>query len=299
MMDISIIIPTKNSPHLLERCLQSIPIRENIEVIVVDDNSDSSKVDFKHYPGLNRPYTQVYFTKEGKGAGYARNVGMSHAKGKWLLFADSDDFYNQEAFDELSKYVNTSADVIYFNVNSVDTNTLKPSNRDKNFQKYIDLYLDGKDKNGDNIKFRKWEPWNKLIKRELVKSHDITFDEIPRCNDMIFSLLVSFYAKHIEVTDSKIYCVTTNPQSITKTKIKKDVFWHCIVCEMKKNYIYGLVHHKLWRSKYFFITICLLKNNGLFETLSYYWMIIRRHRELQNTLNNFKLKLQNQHGKLI
>lgn len=292
-MDISIIIPTKNSPQLLERCLQSIPIKEDIEVIVVDDNSDSSQVDFKHYPGLNRPYTQVLFTKEGKGAGYARNIGMNHATGKWLLFADSDDFYNKGAFDELSKYVDSSAEVIYFNVNSVDTNTLKPSNRDKNFQKYIDLYLGGKDKNGDSIKFRKWEPWNKMIRRDFIKSHDIRFDEIPRCNDMIFSLLVSFYAKCIEIIDTKVYCVTTNPQSITKTKIKRDVFWHCIVCEMKKNYIYDLIHHKMWRSKYIFITICLLKNNGLFETFSFYKMIIKRRQELQHILNNFKLRLRN------
>lgn len=292
MINISIIIPTKNSPLLLERCLKSIPIRRDIEVIVVDDNSDSSKVDFKNYPGLNRPYTQVYLTKEGKGAGYARNVGMSHAIGKWLLFADSDDFYNQGAFEELSKYIDSSVDVIYFNVNSIDTNTFKPSNRDKNFQKYIDLYLVGKDKNGDNIKFRKWEPWNKMIRRDFVKFHNITFDEIPRCNDMTFSLLVGLYAKQIEVIDTKIYCITTNPQSITKTKIKRDVFWHCIICEMKKNYIYGLVHHKLWRSKYIFITMCLLKNNGLLETLSFYWTVIKKSRELQLTLRNFKIKIQ-------
>ena len=295
----TVIIPNKNQPFLLQRCINSIPERKDIQIIVVDDNSDPNIINFKNYPGNTRKNVEVVYTKEGKGAGYARNVGMSHAKGKWLLFADSDDFYNQEAFDELSKYVNSSTDVIYFNVNSVDTNTLKPSNRDKNFQKYIDLYLDGKDKNGDNIKFRKWEPWNKMIRREFIKAHNITFDEIPRCNDMIFSLLVSFYAKHIEVTDSKIYCVTTNPQSITKTKIKKNVFWHCIICEMKKNYIYGLIHHKFWQSKYIFLTICLLKNNGLFETLSFYWMIIRKRRELQHTLKNFKLKLQNHNEKHI
>ena len=130
-----------------------------------------------------------------------------------------------------------------------------------------------------------------MIKRTFVISHHILFDEIPRCNDMIFSLLVSFYARQFEVSDSKLYCVTTNPKSITKTKIKKDVFWHCIVCEMKKNYIYGLIHHKLWRSTYIFITVCLLKNNGFFETISFYRMIAKRHIELQSILKDFKLKL--------
>src|SRR5690554_1026331 len=91
----SVIIPHKNIPDLLERCLQSIPIREDIQVIVVDDNSDPDKVNFLEFPGLNRKNTEVYFTKEGKGAGYARNVGLTKAKGKWLIFSDADDYFNE------------------------------------------------------------------------------------------------------------------------------------------------------------------------------------------------------------
>ena len=43
MINYSIIIPHKNSPELLNRCLASIPQRNDIEIIVVDDNSDSAK----------------------------------------------------------------------------------------------------------------------------------------------------------------------------------------------------------------------------------------------------------------
>jgi glycosyltransferase involved in cell wall biosynthesis len=71
-MDISIIIPHRNIPELLKRCIDSIPITNNIEVIIVDDNSDDEIVDFTHFPGKERPNTQVIFTKKGKGAGYAR-----------------------------------------------------------------------------------------------------------------------------------------------------------------------------------------------------------------------------------
>ena len=42
----SIIIPHKNTPKFLQRCLDSIPQREDLEVIVVDDNSDPNIVDF-------------------------------------------------------------------------------------------------------------------------------------------------------------------------------------------------------------------------------------------------------------
>jgi glycosyltransferase involved in cell wall biosynthesis len=47
----SIIIPHKNTPELLQRCLASIPKREDIQIIVIDDNSDNTKVDFEYFPG--------------------------------------------------------------------------------------------------------------------------------------------------------------------------------------------------------------------------------------------------------
>lgn len=89
----SIIIPHKNIPNLLQRCLASIPRREDIQIIIVDDKSDVVEVDFECFPGVGEQCVEVYFTKEGKGAGYARNVGLKYAKGKWLLFVDSDDFF--------------------------------------------------------------------------------------------------------------------------------------------------------------------------------------------------------------
>ena len=52
-INFSIIIPTKNIPDLLQRCLESIPQRSDIEIIVVDDNSDREIVDVKNYPGTN------------------------------------------------------------------------------------------------------------------------------------------------------------------------------------------------------------------------------------------------------
>lgn len=66
----SIIIPHKNTPRLLERCLYSIPTWDEIQIIIIDDNSNSESVDFSHFPGNGRKNTEVLFTKEGKGAGY-------------------------------------------------------------------------------------------------------------------------------------------------------------------------------------------------------------------------------------
>ena len=86
----SIIIPHYDIPDLLMRCLKSIPVSEDIQVIVVDDNSPDADTYLERYPELSRPYLEFIRTTKGGGAGYARNVGLDHAKGKWLLFADAD-----------------------------------------------------------------------------------------------------------------------------------------------------------------------------------------------------------------
>ena len=46
MINFSFIIPHKNTPDLLQKCLDSIPRRDDVQIIVVDDNSDADKVDF-------------------------------------------------------------------------------------------------------------------------------------------------------------------------------------------------------------------------------------------------------------
>ena len=83
----SVVIPHHNIPLLLQRCLDSIPDTPDIQVIVVDDNSSDSVVDFSKFPGKDRKHTTVILDKAGGGAGHARNVGLEHAIGKWLVFA--------------------------------------------------------------------------------------------------------------------------------------------------------------------------------------------------------------------
>ena len=194
------IIPHKNIPDLLQRCLNSIPRREDIQIIVVDDNSDPDKVDFEHFPGVGDPCVEVYFTKEGKGAGYARNVGLEHAKGKFLLFADADDYFkNVDVL--LDKYKHSVADVIYFN--SISVNAVNEFTSFGNqINNAMSVYPDNKLKN--YLRFYCGVPWCKVVNRNLLAKHKIFFDEVPKHNDTIFSLKVGYYASNIYI-DKDIY----------------------------------------------------------------------------------------------
>ena len=56
----SIIIPHKDIPCLLQRCLDSIPPRDDVQIIVADDDSSPDVVDFAHFPGSDRADVEIY-----------------------------------------------------------------------------------------------------------------------------------------------------------------------------------------------------------------------------------------------
>ena len=64
------------------RCLKSTPVSEDIQVIVVDDHSPDADTYLERYPELSRPYLGFIRAPKNGGSGYARNIGLDHAKGK-------------------------------------------------------------------------------------------------------------------------------------------------------------------------------------------------------------------------
>ncbi|GHV12786.1 glycosyl transferase [Spirochaetia bacterium] len=213
---VTIIIPHKNIPGPLQRCLDSIPRRNDIQILIIDDNSDPGQVDFEHFPGLKDPRVEVIFTKEGKGAGYARNTGLSRAKGEWLLFADADDFYNYCLSSFLDEYCNSPADIVYFKANCVDSDTYINSYRnDRNkLNANIDSYINAASKSEMDLRYHSSVPWGKLIKKSLVDNNNIRFDETSKSNDVTFSYLAGHHARSITADKRAVYCVTLRDGSI-------------------------------------------------------------------------------------
>ena len=215
IINYTFIIPHKNIPNLLRRCLNSIPRRDDIQIIVVDDNSNPDIVDFEYFPGIGEPCVEIYFTREGKGAGYARNVGLKHAKGRWLLFADADDFYLPNLLEILDEDQMKVADIIYYNADSVYSDTLQISCRSTSINRKIARY-NAEDVNSINIlKYTIYDAWMKMFSHKFILENNIHFEEVLSGNDVFFSVYSAFCSKSIFVNPEKIYCVTERRNSLS------------------------------------------------------------------------------------
>lgn len=92
---VSVIIPTYNSVHTLERSLDSV-LKQNykqIEIIIVDDASNDSTEDFVELYITTNNSINFVFHKNSRniGVGKTRNIGMEKSRGEYFAFLDSDD----------------------------------------------------------------------------------------------------------------------------------------------------------------------------------------------------------------
>ena len=215
MINYSIIIPHKDIPDLLQRCQDSIPVRDDVEVIVVDDNSDPEKVEFDRFPQWAGKNYHCFLTKEGRGAGYARNVGLEHATGRWVIFADADDFFTEDFGSLLDEMADAEEDIVFFDYINVLSQDITQQVEDRVwYKKMIAAYREG---SITDASFRVGfvVPWCRLVRKELVESNHIRFSETRWSNDVYFSAQVNGLAKSIKVSEKTGYVFTNRRGSLS------------------------------------------------------------------------------------
>ncbi len=209
MIDFSVIIPHRNSKETLPRLFETIPVSPSIEIIVVD-NSDEPLT--KDEIDINREYS-LYWAEPKRFAGGARNVGIENSRGKWLVFADADDYFTPNAFDDFYKFIDSEVDIVYFGMDGIYIETGERSDRGDRFTNMVKKYLSGKiDEKAIRSGFS--SPCSKMVKRELVSKHNIRFDEVAANNDDFFALQAGYFAKTITAYDSLVYVYVATAGSI-------------------------------------------------------------------------------------
>lgn len=222
--DLSIIIPHYNIFGLLRKLLDSIPTKDNIEIIVVDDKSDE-----KGFEGIvkEKKYEHVIFLKNDtnkKGAGTCRNIGLEKATGKWVLFADADDFFVEGFYQKVAKYFDSDYDVIFFTPTSIYIDTQELADGHRSIECLILNYINNPNAvNELSLRYKFFAPWSKMMRKDFICENDIMFEEVIAANDVMFSTKVGYHMKKFLVLNEIIYCYTMRYGSLTKN-MSKQVF---------------------------------------------------------------------------
>lgn len=277
----SVSIPHYNSPRLLKRMLKSIPERDDIQVIVVDDGSEKQNVD--ELKCLQHKNLELILLDENMGGGYARNIGLQHATGKWFISVDADDYFSDDAFEVFDQYKDKDIDCLGFCVLCVDTVTGKVT-RDLVANKNVTEFLEKRTRKAENLlRYYNLEAWNKLVSMDFISKYNIHYENCRVNIDVLYSILIGLNAKNYIVIPNKLYYFTENPDSITHKKRTVEREFQFYLQVQKRNGFYkaiGLNHLPFFRADYLYVPF-MLKKRGLKDTIEFFrlWWEHREERK--------------------
>lgn len=203
MPKVSIIIPVYNVEKYIERCIDSVLTQtfKDFELILINDGSKDHSL--KIMNNYKKDARVIIIDQENQGPAKTRNRGIKEAKGKYIMFIDSDDYIDE---DYIENYYDTLKEDDY------------------------DLVIGGYQKiNGNEIEFKRQliegefskymvtGPVSKLYKKSFLTKNKITFLDTTASEDVYFNLLAYSKNPKIKIIDNIGYYYIYNPTSLSNT----------------------------------------------------------------------------------
>lgn len=325
---VSVIMPVYNAQDYLKQSLNSVlnQTLKDIEVICVDDGSTDSSMEILQETQASDHRVKA-IQQENRGGGAARNRGLAEARGKYVIFLDSDDYFESMLLESCVLQADLKdADIVFFDYVQFDkdgketkrqgghVNWLKKSPDSFCYQDIPDLIMS----------LVTPVPWNKLYRASFLRDYGFQFDEITSTNDVTFASLSVAAASVISYLPKTLvhYRIGhSNTISSTKTKNLQNIVFavtstyrqamqfqhaeeirHSIQRFAIEKYIFALrtyvVDFESDTARAFYSTIHETFNQRFFddvsaltlrdETLYKYFAIIRKHE--YNRLNELRKK---------
>ena len=188
---VSVIIPMYNCASYLPELFQAFrnqSLKDFELICVIDGATDETEALVRSYAAEDRRIR--CFCKENGGAGSARNAGLKHADGEYLVFVDADDQYSEGYLKEMADAADSShADVVLCQYELHDYTTGITA-KDRGFNR--DFFPDRKpvDPRGIPNLFQcvTTGPTNKLFRRAMIEEDGLRFSETHVANDVFFVL---------------------------------------------------------------------------------------------------------------
>lgn len=228
---VSIVLPAYNCEKTLSKSIESIINQTyiNWELIIVNDGStDNTSEICNKYSFESRI---IYIQISNQGVSNARNIGISKASGKYIVFIDSDDSYQKEYIEIMIKnMLNTqlvccSYNYVYDDMNKITGPNLK---EDLKMEEYEMInYLHQK----KCLKML----WNKMFVLDIIKENDIKMNvEFNYGEDYMFVIDYLYFINNIKIINNKLYNYSIHSGGLS-TKYNDNLF---------ENRLRTLNHHK-------------------------------------------------------
>lgn len=236
-MLVSIIVPVYNGEKYLDRCVSSLLLQKDAEIILVDDGSkDQSWAmcdDYEH----NHANVHVIH-QENAGDGAARNAGIEVSQGQYIMFVDADDYIPADTVEQLLETAQKQqAQIVIGTVNYEKENPSELITMTANEMLHFGIdqhkYIQQHQMPEFVQHINPGSQCMKLISRELFTKHQIRFHTNIRMHhqDTLFSMGLYKYCNKICIVNKRAYIYDTDiPGSMRKK-----------MAENKKDEVYTLI----------------------------------------------------------
>lgn len=234
---LSVIIPYYNAEQWIGKMLDTLldqDISKDIyEIIVIDDGSthsvDSLQSYTDKYPNIH------YYREDNAGLSAARNWGIELAKGEWLYFCDSDDYVQPQVFG----FVLNTLESLDLDMLVCDWHYVQPDVVIQDYERPVPVsevysgkeYLASFASDPMSIGFG---VWRYFIRRSVIFSHDIRFEDLAYIEDRLFQLELLLVVKRLVHASVKVYYYLQHPTSLLHSQKKRKYvqyapwLWHYI-----------------------------------------------------------------------
>ena len=241
MIKISIVVPVYNLENYIEKCIKSILSQtySDFELLLINDGStDDSLSVMKKYD--KDPRIKL-LSKANGGLSDARNYGIKHSVGEYIMFIDGDDFLlNDRCLEKIvNELINTKGDILQYKTVRFFSKKEKYIYNAKETKKVLKSdvcsYI-GEMNRAGNISV---SACDKIIKRDLIVNNNLFFEKDLLSEDVMWSLQLYLQASSICYLDEDIYVYRQQREgSISTTKNSKlceDLFY---IIEYWSDYVY-------------------------------------------------------------
>ncbi len=224
MCKISVIMPVHTKGEYFAQAIRSLENQtfKDYQLILVNDNcKDQQVLDIIKKKELSGAI--IINNEKSIGAALSRNLGFTRATGEYVIFVDSDDIFKPNYLQSMLTCIQTNnADVCVcaYSVFVTDPSNIVVS------KSHPLSYIKSQADKDDYLKSLPNTPWTKLVRRNFLIENNITFQDIPCCNDIYYSDMIFLTAGNICFIDEALVLYRKNSLgAISRNRNSLNIFY--------------------------------------------------------------------------